>query len=235
MSLLTLKQSMLAGVGPTDPYFANVSALLHFDGSNGSTTFTDSGPLGHTFTATGSASISTARSKFGGASGLFATGRIDAASHASFGFGTGDLCFESWAYFDSLYVTPRIMGNLAGGGWAANKWVIANISAGFQLYVNNYNAGSPLLSSATTGLTGWHHMAIVRNGSAWSLFIDGTVDATGTFSGSLDGGGSQTFHIGGSGGPSEFYNGSLDDARITKGVARYTSNFTPPVAPFPNT
>ena len=231
-----LRRLMMAGGGGgTDPYFANVSALLHCNGASGSSTFTDSGPYGHTFTNTGFPVIDASRSVFGGACGFFATGRrINAGPHASFGFGTGDLCFESWCYFDSLYVTPRIMGNLAGGTWGANKWVVANSSSGFQFYANNYNAGSPLLSSAATGLTGWHFLAITRSGSSWRLFIDGTIDATGTFSGSLDGGGSQTFHAGGSGAAVEFYNGGLDDIRITKGVPRYTANFTPPTAQFPD-
>lgn len=221
--------------GPTDPYFANVVSLLHFDGADASTTFTDQ--TGRVWTPSGGAKISTARSKFGGASGLFngsTSSVINAASDASLGFGSGDLCFEAWLFFDSPYVTPRLMGNLAGSGWAANRWVVGNISNGVQFYANNFSAGSPLLSSTVTGLSGWKHIAIARSGSTWRLFIDGVLDTSGTFAGSLDGGGSQTFHMGGSGGSAEFYNGSIDDARITNGVARYTAAFTPPAAPFPN-
>ena len=225
------------GGGPTDPHFASVSALLHFDGADGSTTFTDSGPHGHAFTPIGSGTsiISTARSKFGGASGLFGGGgNISAAAHASLGFDTGDFCLEGWIYFDSPSGVPRMMGNLAGGGWATNRWVIASISNGIQLYVYNYNAGSPLISSTVTGISGWRHMAIARNASAWRLFIDGALDASGTWSGSLDGGGAHSLHIASSGTPGEAFLGSLDDVRITKGVARYTADFTPPSDPFPD-
>ena len=54
--------------GGGDPYFANVSLLLHCDGSDASTTFTDSSSNGHTVTASNDAQIDTAQSKFGGAS-----------------------------------------------------------------------------------------------------------------------------------------------------------------------
>lgn len=224
------------GGGGTDPYWANVSALLHCNGSDGSTTFTDSGPYGHTFTASGSANISTARSVYGGASGLFSSaGRIVGASHSSFGFDTGDLCIEGWVYFDSPHSIPRIMGNLTAG-WGPNKWTIANISNGIQMYAYNYSAGSPMLTSTFSGLTGWHHMAITRDGVTWRLFLDGVVDATSVgWAGSLDGGGAQVLCIGSSGTPStEGYNGSFDDVRITKGVPRYTSAFTPPAAQLPD-
>ena len=52
---------------PTDPDYANVSLLLHMDGTDGSTTFTDNSPIGHTVTAVSNAQINTARDKFGGA------------------------------------------------------------------------------------------------------------------------------------------------------------------------
>ena len=61
-----------------DPYYSAVSLLLPMDGTNGSTTFTDSSLNGLTVTAVGNAQISTTQSKYGGASGYFD--------------GTGDYC-----------------------------------------------------------------------------------------------------------------------------------------------
>ena len=52
-----------------DPFYSAVSLLLPMDGTNGSTTFTDSGPNALAVTAVGNAQISTTQSKYGGASG----------------------------------------------------------------------------------------------------------------------------------------------------------------------
>jgi len=82
----------------SDTYYSNVSLLLHCDGSNGSTTFTDNSPSPKTVTANGNASVSTAQSKFGGASAVFdGTGdylSLDGSS--GFAFGTGDFTIEFW-------------------------------------------------------------------------------------------------------------------------------------------
>ena len=110
---------------------------------------------------------------------------------------------------------------------------IASSTAGdFGLFVADYSGGSPLLQ--TTGVNvrdgAWHHIAVVRSGSSWVLYVDGVSRATGTFSGTIA-------NI--SGGPSigrdEFYTrnylGYISNLRITTGSAIYTAAFTPPTAP----
>jgi hypothetical protein len=72
MSVIYINSYQFAApAGPTDPYFSNVSLLLHGDGANGSTTIVDSSPSPKTVTAVGNAQISTAQSKFGGSSLAF--------------------------------------------------------------------------------------------------------------------------------------------------------------------
>jgi methionine salvage enolase-phosphatase E1 len=63
------------------------------------------------------------------------------------------------------------------------------------------------------------------------LFCDGTLHSSATISGSIDG---QNLVVGGYYDLSSLFDGYIDDFRITKGVARYTANFTPPAAPFPD-
>ena len=71
MSIIYINPYRFAAAGPPDPDFANVSLLLHGDGTNGSTTIVDSSSSSKTVTAVGDAQISTAQSKFGGSSIYF--------------------------------------------------------------------------------------------------------------------------------------------------------------------
>jgi hypothetical protein len=112
-------------------------------------------------------------------------------------------------------------------------------TSGIEVYVGGGNW--VLWSNNATRITGssatrevWTHLAIVRSGSTVTLYINGTASgstwsSSAAFSGRL--------FVG-----AEFYNntitsdtnGFIDDLRITKGVARYTANFTAPTKEFPD-
>ena len=217
--------------GPADPYIGNVSLLLHGDGANGSTTIVDSSPSPKTVTVFGDAQISTAQSKFGGSSLVFdGTGDyVEAASSAEFALGTGDFTLELWYYHISGTDT----------GICANN---SGLSAGINFTVtpfNNFRAytGTNGLnifdsSSGPTAST-WQHLALVRSSGALTLYIDGTAAGTADWTG-VNAGNTATFSVGSAFGNARFTNGYIDDFRITKGIARYTANFTPPTAPFPD-
>jgi hypothetical protein len=81
-----------------DPFSANVSLMLHFDGANGSTTFVDSSPNNFTVTRAGDAVISTAQSRFGGSSVVFDgdSDYLSAGFNDAFAFGTSDFTIEVW-------------------------------------------------------------------------------------------------------------------------------------------
>jgi len=93
---VTLKKESVAA----DPYYNNVSLLLHGDGANGSTTIVDSSTSPKTVTAVGNAQISTAQSKFGGASLAFdgAGDYLTIPDDSSFDFGFNDFTIEGWIY-----------------------------------------------------------------------------------------------------------------------------------------
>lgn len=214
-------------VANSDPYWANVVALLHFDGTNGGTSFPDE--TGRIWTPNTGVTTSTVQQKFGTASALFngSTGYLDAASSLDFAFGTGDFTIEFFMY----------------GGTGLNAYVIDIGSNGIALVISTgpkifaYTSGTGISGALYTGVTfsnyAWTHAALVRNGSSLSLYVNGVLGATQTTS--------QNFntavapHIGryGGGGATR-YAGYIDELRITKGVARYTAAFTPPTAPFPN-
>ena len=215
----------------------NVSLLLHMDGTNGSTTFTDSGPNALTVTAVGDAKISTAQSKFGGASGLFdGTGDyLTVASNPVFSFGVGDFTIEAWVYPTGSTGIYGVYGT-SGGSGSNPKFVMHLDSLTPKIHYNVLTNGSNIYTNATStiAVNQWTHLAFVRQGTTWTWYINGTASGTGsnnttiTFT-------SQTTFIG-YGGESFFapFLGNIDELRAKKGQAVYTSNFTPPPAPFPN-
>ena len=219
-----------------DLNFANVELLMHFDGSNGSTTFTDSSKNNFSFTANGDPALSTSVKKFGTASGYFdGTGDgLELASNAAFDFGSGDFTIESWVYFNTTGLNQHLMGWRTTGGATNTNWLLqcnsANVikfwaSNGSSYFVNAM--GTFTISTST-----WYHVTVTRSGSSFKMFVDGTEYGTATSSDTISST-SRPFQIGldPASGVNRL-NGYLDEMRITKGVARYTSNFTAPTAAF---
>ena len=226
-----------------DPYIANVSLLLHMNGSNGSTTFTDNSSNALTVTANGNAQISTAQSKFGGASGYFdGTGDyLTSAWSNTLEFGSGDFTIELWAYIvggnvllcwsaDYHYGITYNYGGATGnkiGVWASSNGTSWNIF--------NADGGGNGISTGTITTSTWTHVALCRSGTSFALYLNGVSAWTGTSSAAIVNRSSDTFRIGGpwpGAGPATL-NGYIDDLRITK-AARYNGAFTPPTAAFPN-
>ena len=211
---------------PTDPDFANVSLLLHMDGADESTTFTDSSANAVTVTANGGAEISTAESKFGGASGYF--DGVDSSIEASVSLGeTGDFTCECWFRAESIAESGIVnQGNSDSFG---NFAVALSPTGQIYLYASN---DVRIMSDAETVEAGeWYHLALCRQGTTTTLFLNGTsIGSTSTalaFTGT-------PFKVGNGFGGIAFFSGYVDDLRITTGVARYTANFTPPTAAFPD-
>jgi hypothetical protein len=230
---------------PVDLYRSQVSLLLHGDGTNGSTTIIDSSPTPKTITANGNAQISTAQSKFGGASIAFdGTGDyLTAANNASLNFDSGDFTVECWLYLAGLQTAntdgQRVgtivsygINNITNSGYAFYIQTTAN-----QLAFVRPGTGTAATASFTFGLSTWYHVAYTRSGSTNRLFVDGQslTLTTNTFTPASSSSG--TLRIGSErfyGGYNHDLNGYIDDFRITKGIARYTANFTPPTAAFPD-
>lgn len=224
-----------SGAVAPDPYWADVVALLHFDGPNGSTVITDSKGL-HSWTTSGLAALSTAQSRFGGSS-LYVVSSGDfisvAASQTSFGFGTGDFTVEGYVYLGNVYAARQIFDNRSGSDTGVG--VYAGDAA--TNYDNRLLANSNVTTIAGVGSTGWtlnawQHFAVTRATGTLRGFIEGNLRWTTTDSRTYAS--SARPFIGCNYLGTQPLNGYVDEVRITKGVARYTSAFTPPSAPFPN-
>jgi hypothetical protein len=217
---------------PVDPQFGSVSLLLHGNGANGSTTITDSSRFANTVTAVGNAQISTVQSKFGGSS-IFFNGTTDSLTLPDPALGTGNFTIELWLKSNSAVQYAQIIGNETSSVTGYSFLINNDSSTGGQitLYVN----GGFIVSSSSGDWSddSWHHIALVRNNGVVTLFTDGLANGTGFSNSSLSG--TATAYIGRNNRfPPRDLVGYIDDFRITKGVARYTANFTPPTAPFPD-
>jgi hypothetical protein len=217
-----------ASAATSDPNFANVSLLLHGNGTNGSTTITDSGPTPKTVTAVGNAQISTAQSKFGGASIAFdgIGDYIDAPANPAFSFGTENFTVEMFAYWNSFSNVNVFFDTRTGGGGPGI--VLLTASTG----VITFGGPVSILSSALS-LATWYHVAATRSGLSFRLFVNGIQQGgTATSVANLT---SSNFFVGRTNEANvNFFNGYIDELRITKGIARYTANFTPPTDQFPD-
>jgi len=213
-----------------DPYYNNVSLLLHGDGTNGSTTIVDSSPSPKTVTVFGDAQISTAQSKFGGASIAFdGTGDyLTLAPNTAFGYGVGDFTWEAWVYCNTISGIEYFMDHTGG-----NAGIIQRINDRFAYFNTTIGSGGPLYVTGSGSISAdtWYHIAVCRANGTTRLFLDGVEKSS-----QAD---SHNYPTAGIGLGSYFLrdeytlNGYMDEFRITKGIARYTSNFTPPTAPFP--
>lgn len=209
-----------------DPYYSSVGLLLHCDGSNGSSTFTDSSPTPKTPTASG-AVISTAQAQWG-QSGYFdgTNDYLSIPAHADFVFGTGAFTIDAWIY-------PT----------ANNKIIIANSVASsdtsWQLMISGTGKLQFLtyltvlaVGATTITLNAWSHVSVAFDGTTYRVFLNGTMDGSGTTLKNLSS--SNTLYIGTNGAFSGYYSGHIDDVRITKGIARQTSTFSVPTAAYPD-
>jgi Concanavalin A-like lectin/glucanases superfamily len=229
----TAFRTMLNPSGATDPNFANVTLLLHMDGSNGSTTFTDSSSNAFTMTAAANAQISTTQSKWNGASGYFdgAGDTVTASANAAFALGSGDFTIEVWLYSLDSGSSLRCIYDNRSTNTSTTGIMIRENSGGFLVYINNTT-----IASTTTGRTAntWQHLAVVRSSGTVTIYVDGTSIKTGANSTNLT---DTNCRISGfvdtQVNPYAYY-GYMDDLRITKSVARYTANFTAPTEAFPD-
>jgi hypothetical protein len=165
---------------------------------------------------------------FGTGGGAYAQTPID---QANFGFGTGNFTIEMW-------INPSL-GN-SGLFFDTRRQTENRIN----MSMNTNNAGitvsvsTTAIISVTAGITAgsWNYIAVTRDSGNLRLFINGTQVGT-TTSMTTDLGAVGSLCLGCAGdarGDNRYgYTGYISDLRITRGVARYTANFTLPAAAFP--
>jgi len=209
----------------------NTKLLLHFDGSNDSTTFTDSSSSSHSPTAGGSAHLDTAIKKIGTASlQLDGSGDyIDVPASSDFAYSTGDWTIETWAYFTSGSIGPRKVIVFNGTHDQANEiWIHTNSSVdylGYEIRNSSNTRWSPTATTPAFVADTWYHIAVTRDGSTLRHYIDGVqAEAHGTSLTGSFGHGSSTFRIG-KRNDNESIEGYLDEFRVSD-TCRYPNGTT---------
>jgi hypothetical protein len=209
------------------------------DGSGA--TFIDGSSAPQAITAAGGATQSATQSKFGGKSAFFAaTGdHLTLADSDALELSNKDFALEFWVQTTSStqYATlvSRSPGAYGSGAWSLLMNSLNATSGDIALYASDI--GSPILQSTGVSLRdgAWHHVAVSRSGSNWSLYVDGSRVGTGTSSASVANiaGGIRIA-------ADQFYGrnfiGYIDDFRLTLNSARgYTgATITVPVLAFPD-
>lgn len=154
------------------------------------------------------------------------TDRITIPNSNDFKFGAGDFTIECYARFESFPGTTRAIIKCADNNSWNNGWV-----CGFGNYSNRitFRGGGVYYEGTTTLSTGvWYHLAWTRQNGVVRQFVNGTLDKTDTVTASLDP--TVELSIGNDISSNWPINGWIQDVRVYKGVAKYTSNFTPPTA-----
>jgi YD repeat-containing protein len=234
--------------GTYDPYIDYVSLLLHGNGANGATVFTDSGRAPKMLTASGNAQISTAQSKYGSASLLLdgAGDYLTAPASADYEFGTGDFTIETWVYIAALPAAggaSQVMASVWDATGSKRSWqflyrqTAGNVHNIIFSLSSNGSTSSGLTTTWTPSANTWYHIAVARQSGTTTIYLNGTsLGSNGTVTGApyVSGRPITIGALGDSASIGHFLNGYLDDFRITKGVARYTANFTPPTQELPH-
>ncbi len=149
--------------------------------------------------------------------------------NADFNFGTGDLTVEMWVNPDNISGIDGLYATSGGSG--ANPKFVIHLDAGTpKVHLNNLTGGSDIYTNATSTIASrtWTHLAYVRKNSVWSWFINGVLSGTGSNSTDITFTSQPTYiGYGGEGYFTEF-NGYIQDLKVYKAFAKYTTNFTPP-------
>jgi hypothetical protein len=221
-----------------DTYFNRVILLVPMDGANGGTTFLDKSPIASALSRV-NATTSTSNIKYGTASGMFLhNAHVETGTNSAYQFAGGDFTVELWAWISLSVGTAGSLINIYDADASAYDFEIRYLSSGTAISLQASSGPNYAQTAYNLSENVWYHIAFVRSGSALTLYVNGTNVGAGTYTYPVTLS-NRPFDMGsryysGSGGYYDYFlNGYLDDVRVTKGVARYTSNFTAPTAAFP--
>lgn len=220
----------------SDKFFSNVTFLCGFNGADGATSATDESNAGRTITFVNNSQLDTAQLRFGSAS-LLLDGTDDyltVPDHADWTFAADPWSVEAW-----------IRWNTGAGGlqtWCSHYnatgnqrgWVVGTNSNAIRLLYSTTGSNALILSAPWTPSNGvWYFTGVYRSGPTVYFTVDGVLLGTGNIGTDSIFNSTAALQIGTQGlGADADFNGWIDEVRITTGVCRQTTSFTPPIGPW---
>jgi hypothetical protein len=208
--------------------------LMHMDND----TFKDE--IGHSITNNG-VTINNSTYKFGSGSGYFngSSSYLTTPKINDFEISTGDFTIEAWIKIESQNLYHTIICQNTGAGTVqthAYDFVVTNSNKLRFMYPYGGSGSNYLILGTTTITTDWTHVAVTRSGNIIRLFVNGHLDATQDVSSNpIMQSQTSPVTIGRFGNYSaNYFKGYIDEVRLSKGIARWTTDFTPPNAPYNN-
>ena len=114
---------------------------------------------------------------------------------------------------------------------ASNGWI--SRFDGSRMLIFAFSGGAQITATTAFTTNTWNHVAMCRSANTVNIYLNGTLAGTGASTGGLDGTTSDTLIIGVNADLGSYaITGYINDLRISKGIARYTSTFTPPTTAF---
>ena len=161
---------------------------------------------------------------------------LSVADNTALDMGSSNFTMECWVYLnEAASSSDGIFAKRADiATYGGVLFYINSTTPALRATTNGSTWGVEISSSITISIGTWNHLAITRSSSTWTIWVNGVSGATATLSGTVPDN-SSAFVIAAydSGGNASyiFPSGLISNARVVKGTAVYTANFTPPTAP----
>lgn len=216
-----------------DPSWSSVVLLVGNDNAaNGSTTFTDQSASVHSLTANGAVVYSNSTAPTGLSTSIsFPSAWLGTPDSADWAFGAGDFTLEVYVNYTATAGDAALLTQ-----WFTSTSFIMDTSGNTLRLVTSDSGGAQqnVTAAWTPATATWFHVAATRSGNNGFIFVNGVQQATASITQTLRDSNVQ-LEIGAlNNGTTNKLNGFMAAIRITKGVARYTGNFTPPALPLPH-
>lgn len=175
----------------------------------------------------GGLTITTAQSKFGGAGGNFIGNYFVSTAYSNDWIMDGDFTIDFWVKLTVVTAdTYTFVGN-TNYGWKFEYLVSGSGAKSIKFFFRGTPSNVTLNYSNTLNANTWYHLAVERYGDLWTIFVNGTKIGQQTQAFTYSQEPPYPLQVG------RFFDGYLDEVRISKGIARYHgNNFTPPTAAY---